>query len=91
MEKNASKKAKKFITNSDIFRIITEDEFDKTISGELKTRQAIFLMNCSTWVNGAVLHTFVGGESSAGKDHNVKNILKIFRYFCTSNKFTQTR
>jgi hypothetical protein len=71
-------KAKDFLKNKSMFKEITEDEFEKVIVGEVNTRKAVFLQNCSTWVKGVVSHTLVGGESSAGKDYVTGNVLKIF-------------
>ena len=71
-------KVDSIVKNPDMFKIITEDEFDKTIVGELSSRKTIFLLNCSIWLKGIVEHTFIGGESSVGKDHVTKAVLKIF-------------
>ena len=71
-------KAKIFIKNPNMFNIITDDEFGKTIVGENNTRNAIFLENCSIWVKDITAHSMVGGESSVGKDYVTKNVLKIF-------------
>lgn len=71
-------KAKEFVRNPDMFNLITDVEFDKVIVGENNTRKAMFLANCSTWIKDSVTHMMVGGDSSAGKDHVTKNVLKIF-------------
>jgi len=77
-ENGRIKKAEEFLMNKEMFKLIVEDEFDKMIVGETNSRKAIFLLNCSVWVKDVVAHTFIGGESSVGKDHVAKNILKIF-------------
>src|SRR3989338_515720 len=77
-ENDRTEEAMKFLKNKDMFKLIVEDEFDKMIVGEMNSRKAIFLLNCSVWVKDIVAHTFIGGESSVGKDHVAKNILKIF-------------
>lgn len=72
------KEAELFLKNPDMFKEITEDEFGNIIVGEVNTRKAVFLQNCSTWVKGVVSHSLIGGESSSGKDYLTGNVLKIF-------------
>ncbi len=54
-------------------------EFDKQITGEHKSRKAIFLSLCSIWVKNTEipLNTFVSSESSAGKSFVCKKVIKI--------------
>jgi len=72
--------AEDLLKNPDIFKIITEKEFNKTIEGEFKSRKAIFLSLCSIWIENCKipLNTFVSSESSSGKSHTCKEIVNIF-------------
>ncbi len=68
------------LKDPNLFKQITEKEFDKRITGEYKSRKAIFLSLCSIWVKNTEipLNTLVSSESSAGKSYICKNVLKIF-------------
>ncbi len=67
------------LLEKDIFEIINK-EFDKQITGEEKSRKAIFLSLCSIWVKNTQipLNTFVSSESSAGKSYICNKILEMF-------------
>jgi len=66
--------------NPEFFNLITINEFDKTIVGERKTRQAIFLSLCSIWVKNlqSQINALVNSESSAGKSYVCKKVYDIF-------------
>lgn len=68
------------LKDPNLFNLITEQEFDKQITGEYKSRKAIFLSLCSIWVKNTEipLNTFVSSESSAGKSYVCGKILDIF-------------
>ncbi len=68
------------LRDPDLFKRITEIEFDKKIKGELKSRKAIFLSLCSIWVKDSEvpLNILVSSESSAGKSFVCKKIKDIF-------------
>ena len=56
------------------------DEFDKKIVGEIKSREMIFMCALGRLVknsNESSFNLLIHSESSAGKDHTLKNILKI--------------
>ena len=61
-----------------LFDIITVNELDKKISGELGTRKALFLSLCSIWVEDVQINTLVNSESSAGKSYVCNAILDLF-------------
>ena len=67
------------LQNPDIFEIIDE-EFDKKITGERKSRRAIFLSCCSIWVKNIKINQnlLVSSESSVGKSFVSKRIVQIF-------------
>jgi len=67
------------LKNPQLFEIINK-EFDKQITGEEKSRKAIFLSLCSIWIKKTEipLNLFVSSESSAGKSFVCKRIIKIF-------------
>lgn len=78
MVENEDKKIEEVLKNQNLFNLITETEFNKTIVGEYKTRKAVFLDGCKIWVKDEPSNLLVGGESSIGKDFVMKNVIKIF-------------
>lgn len=74
------------LKDPNLFGII-DKEFQKKITGEEKSRKAIFLSLCSIWLEDLEipLNTLVSSESSAGKSYICKQIIKIFpRYLVES-------
>jgi len=69
----------KILKNSDLFKII-DKELAKRITGEEKSRRAIFLSLSSIWLKDLdiPLNTLVSSESSSGKSYVCKQIIKIF-------------
>lgn len=66
------------LEDKNLFDIITKEQFDKTIAGELPARRAIFLSLCSVFVEDCQINTLVNSESSAGKSYICGKIRKIF-------------
>lgn len=73
------------LKNPNLFWVITEKEFDKTIVGEDKARKDLFLgMNMINVKNSKnKKKVIIGGGSSAGKEHTMKQVMNIF----PKNKF----
>ena len=69
----------KILKNPNLFENINK-EFEKQITGEEKSRKAIFLSLCSIWVTNTEipLNLLVSSESSAGKSFICKKIINIF-------------
>ncbi len=88
VEEGAKKRYEDYINNPkhilkrpDLFELITVQEMDKKIVGEIANRQTIFLVACGAFVensNPASFNLCVNSESGAGKDYVVKNVLSIF-------------
>lgn len=69
------------LANPDLFDLITEDELDKKIVGELETRKTIFLCACGALVENSNLASYnllVNSESGAGKDWITGKSLEVF-------------
>lgn len=85
-------KQAEILKDPNLFKRITEVEFDKRITGELPSRKAIFLSLCSIWVKDMEipLNTIVSSESSSGKSYICKQIIKIFPTYlvCYRSKIT---
>lgn len=79
---NLEEKAKyeELLRNPRLFDIITLQEFEKKIAGEIDTRRAIFLALCGILVKNkqGMLNICVNSESSAGKSFICSAIIKIF-------------
>jgi hypothetical protein len=79
---NLEEKAKyeELLKNPKLFDIITLQELDKKIAGEIDTRRAIFLALCGIFVKNkqGMLNICVNSESSAGKSFICSAIIKIF-------------
>lgn len=70
----------KYLEDPNIFSLITEDEFDKKIVGEIPARKVIFLCSCGRLVincQTASYNLLVNDEAGTGKDYVTKNVLKI--------------
>src|SRR3989344_1740266 len=78
------------LENSSLFNLITEDEFDKKIVGELETRKVIFL--CAAGgrlvINSqlASFNLLVNDDAGTGKDYIVANTLSILPKNCYVHK-----
>lgn len=79
LPKKPEQECLEILKDKNLFEII-DQEFDKQITGEQKSRKAIFLSLCSIWVKKSEipLNTFISSESSAGKSFVCKRIIKIF-------------
>lgn len=77
---NPPEEALEILKNEDLFNEITEKELSKKITGEKRSRKAIFLSLCSIWLNDmeVPMNTLVSSLSSAGKSYTCKQIIKIF-------------
>ncbi len=69
-----------YLKDPDIFNLITKDELDKQIIGELGSRQVIFLSACGRLVKNCQIASFnllVNDEAGAGKDYITGRTLAI--------------
>lgn len=66
------------LKDPNLFKRITEGEFDKTIVGEAMPKKAIFLSCCSIFAEGATVHTIITDESSTGKSYIAGKIRELF-------------
>lgn len=70
----------KYLGDSNLFNLITEQEFDKKIVGEIPARKVIFLCSCGRLVINSQVASYnllVNDEAGTGKDYITKNVLKI--------------
>lgn len=73
-------RVKKFLENERIWDLITIDELGKKIVEEIPARQVVFLCCLGRLVENSHPSSFnliVHSESSAGKDHIVKSVIKL--------------
>lgn len=82
----------KYLGDENLLEIINK-EFNKFIAGEENTREAIFICNCSNWVENLDSHfnVFVNGNSSAGKSWTTRKVLEIFPPTIFSRETYRTR
>jgi len=81
LEGEPDAEALKILRNPELFKTITEREFDKKIVGEIESRKTIFLSTCGRLVKNASLTSFnvlINSKSGAGKDYITSKVLEIY-------------
>jgi hypothetical protein len=79
-ELNCPKEYKILLKNPNLFNIITEEEFDKKIVGEIESRKTIFLVTCMRLVENlskATDNLVVNAKSGTGKDYTTEAVFDI--------------
>jgi hypothetical protein len=76
-----NKQELEFLSSPSLFKMLTEDELNKKIVGEMETRKTIFLVACGGRLvenaKATSSNLMVNAESSAGKDHVVRSVIEL--------------
>lgn len=70
----------KYLGDKNLFNLITENEFDKKIVGEIETRKVIFLCSCGRLIKNCQIASYnllVNDEAGIGKDYITNAVLEI--------------